>query len=159
MDILFWIIAAVLVLAGIVGIVLPALPGPILVFAGLVLAAWANQFTIVGGSTIVLLAVLTVLAYGVEFAASALGARQFGATPRGIIGAAVGTAVGIFFGLPGIILGPFLGAVAGELSARQNLPKASRAGFGTWIGIIAGIAVELTLVFVMLGIFATALIF
>jgi hypothetical protein len=148
--------AAVLVLAGLAGTVLPVLPGVPFVFAGLLLAAWADGFARVGAVTLAVLGLLTVLAVAADFAASALGARKMGASPRGIAGATVGAVVGIFFGLPGIVLGPFVGAVAGELSANRELLHAGRAGLGTWIGILLGSVAKLTLAFLMVGVFATA---
>ena len=97
-----------------------------------------------------------VVAFSADFVASALGAKKLGASPRGILGATIGAVVGIFFGLPGLVLGPFLGAVAGELSARRELLHAGRAGLGTWVGIVLGSVAKLTLAFLMVGVFATA---
>src|SRR4030066_428951 len=119
-SILLWVIAIVLILAGFAGLVLPALPGAPLLFAGLLFAAWADDFVYVGVKTLIALGIMAMLSYALEFAASALGARRFGASPRAITGAAIGTVVGIFFGLPGILLGPFLGAVVGELRSEER---------------------------------------
>jgi uncharacterized protein YqgC (DUF456 family) len=154
--ILLLVLAAVLVVAGIAGTVVPALPGPALVFAGLLLAAWAEGFVHVGAGVILALAVLTVLTYVVDFAATALGAKRLGASRRAVAGAALGTFVGIFFGLPGVVIGPFAGAVIAELSARRNLEQAGRAGLGAWLGVVLGTAVKLALVFTMLGVFLAA---
>src|SRR5512139_2952041 len=157
MDPLFFQVAAVLlVIVGLAGTVLPVLPGVAFVFAGLLLAAWADGFARVGAITITILGLLTALAVAADFAASALGAKKLGASPRGILGATIGAVVGIFFGLPGLVLGPFVGAVAGELSARRELLHAGRAGLGTWLGIVLGSVAKLTLAFLMLGVFATA---
>jgi uncharacterized protein YqgC (DUF456 family) len=155
-TVLLWICAALLVLVGIAGTLLPALPGAPLVFGGLLLAAWIDDFARVGGGTIAVLGALTALTYAVDFAASALGAKRVGASKRAILGAAIGTLVGIFFGLPGLLLGPFFGAVVGELTVRRDLGQAGRAGFGTWIGMALGAAAKLALVFTMLGLFAAA---
>jgi hypothetical protein len=157
MDPLFLQVAAVLlVIIGLAGTVLPVLPGTALVFGGLLLAAWADGFSRVGALTLVILGLLTALAFAADFIASALGAKKLGASPRGITGAAVGAVVGLFFGLPGIVLGPFVGAGAGELSARRELLHAGRAGLGTWIGLVLGTIAKLTLSFLMVGVFATA---
>jgi len=153
---LLWMLAAILVLAGFAGLVLPALPGPPLIFLGLVAAAWAEDFQYVGFWLLAVLAVLTLVAYFVDFAATAFGARRFGATPRAAVGAAIGTLVGLFFGLPGIILGPFAGAVIGELSTRRPVHEAGRAGIGATIGIALGAAIKIALAFVMLGLFILA---
>jgi uncharacterized protein YqgC (DUF456 family) len=155
-TILLWVLAALLVLVGIAGTVLPALPGPALVLGGLVLAAWIDGFVHVGSGWIAILAVLTALTYAVDLAATAFGAKRVGASRRAIVGAALGTLVGLFFGLPGLLLGPFVGAVIAEYSVRRKLGEAGRAGLGAWLGIVLGVAAKLALVFSMLGIFAFA---
>jgi hypothetical protein len=156
---LVWIVSLMLVGVGIAGTLLPGLPGTPLVFGGLLLAAWVDGFQSVGAGTLILLAVLTVLAFGVDFISSSLGARGAGASRKAVVGAALGTLIGIFFGFAGIILGPFIGAVAGEFMARRDLGQAGRAGVATWIGFILGIGVKLMLAFTMVGIFFLAYIF
>lgn len=153
---LLWLLAIILIAAGIVGLVLPALPGIVLVFAGLVVAAWAEGFAYVGQGTLVVLLVLCLLGYGIDFLAGAFGASRYGASKYSIIGAAIGAIAGVFFGLPGIILGPFIGAVVGELYVRRDLQAAGRAGFGAWIGLIAGTAAKIAITFVMIGVFIFA---
>ncbi len=155
-ETLLLLAGAVLVVAGIIGTVLPALPGTPLVFLGLLIAAWAEKFQKVGWFTLSILAVLTLLSFVVDFLAARLGAKRMGASWAALFCAAVGALVGLFFGLPGFILGPFVGAVAGEYAARRNLRQAGRVGFGTWLGMLLGIACKLTLVFAMVGIFLTA---
>jgi uncharacterized protein YqgC (DUF456 family) len=156
---LLWILAIILVVIGIAGLILPAMPGPPLLFGGLLLAAWAEDFIYVGWKTLAVLGGLTLLIYVAEFAASALGAKRFGASKRAIVGAVIGTLVGLFFGLPGVLLGPFVGAVIGELSAQRDLHAATRAGIGATIGLVLGVAAKLALAFSMLGIFAVARFF
>lgn len=153
-ELLLHLLAATLVLIGLAGLVLPVLPGAPVIFLGLLLDAWADDFQHVGFGTLSLLGLIALLTYVVDFAASALGARHFGASPRAAIGAGVGALVGIFFGLPGILLGPFVGAVVGELSARRSLDAASRAGFGATLGLIVGAALQLALGVSMLGFYA-----
>ena len=155
-DVLLWLLTAILVLAGLLGLILPALPGAPLLFAGLLLAAWVEDFSYVGGGTLAVLGVLALLTYAVDFAASALGAKRFGASNRAVVGAAIGALVGIFFGLPGILLGPFIGAMLGELSDRRGPRDAARAGLGATLGLALGAAAKLALAFSMLGIFALA---
>lgn len=151
--ILLWLLAAVLIIAGIAGLVLPAIPGAPLLFAGLLVAAWAEDFVHVGSGTLIALGVLAALTYALDFIASALGARRFGASTRSIVGATLGAVVGIFFGIPGIVLGPFLGAVIGELSVRRDLHGATRAGIGAFIGLVLATAGKLALGFTMIGLF------
>lgn len=151
-----WLLAVALVVIGLAGVVLPALPGVPLLFAGLVVAAWAEGFAYVGGPTIAVLAALALLAWAADLAAGALGARRFGASRSAVVGAAIGTVAGLFFGLLGVLLGPFVGAVIGELLARRDLGQAGRAGFGAGVGLLLGIAAKLALAFAMLGVFAIA---
>ncbi|UWX57956.1 DUF456 domain-containing protein [Chlorobaculum sp. MV4-Y] len=150
---ILWITSALLLIAGFAGLVLPALPGVLLIFAGLVFAAWAENFAYVGWGTITILGVLTAAAYLIDFFAGLFGAKRFGAGKYGVIGAAIGTVTGLLFSLPGIIIGPFIGAVLGELYAQKDLRTASTAGFGVWIGMAIGIAVRVAVAFVMVGVF------
>ncbi|MGC8773779.1 MAG: DUF456 domain-containing protein [Chlorobaculum sp.] len=150
---ILWLASALLLIAGFAGLLLPALPGVLLIFAGLVFAAWAEGFVYVGWGTLTILGVLTAAAYLIDFLAGLLGAKRFGAGKYGIIGAAIGTIIGLMFGLPGIIIGPFAGAVGGELYAQKDLRTASTAGFGVWIGMAIGIAARIAVAFVMVGVF------
>jgi len=150
---ILWLVSAILLIAGFAGLLLPALPGVLLIFAGLVLAAWAEGFAYVGWGTLTILGVLTAAAYLIDFLAGLLGAKRFGAGKYGIIGAAIGTVIGLIFGLPGIIIGPFIGAVLGELYANKDLRSAGTAGLGTWLGMAVGIAVRIAVAFVMVGVF------
>jgi uncharacterized protein YqgC (DUF456 family) len=152
-TLLLWIAAVLLIAGGIAGLVLPALPGPILLFGGLWMAAWAEGFAFVGMKTLIFLGVLAVLAHVADFVAGAFGARRSGASPRAVWGATVGAIVGIFFGLPGFVLGPFAGAVVGELSTRRDLIAAGRAGWGATVGLALGLAAKLALGFTMVIVF------
>ena len=127
-----------------------------LVFVGLLVGAWIGDFQDVGWVTIGILAALAALAWLVDFLAGAAGTRYVGATPRAFWGAALGAVVGMFFGLPGLLLGPFIGAVAGELSTGRGLTQSGRAGLGAWLGLVVATAAKLALVFLMLGIFLFA---
>ena len=155
-EILLWIAVVALVLVGIAGVIFPALPGTPFVFLGLLLAAYIENFARVGWPTLVILGVLTLLATGVDFFASAVGAKRVGASPRAIWGAAIGAIVGIAFGIPGLILGPLIGAAVGEYITRKDLLQAGKVGVGTLIGILIGVAMKIALIFTMLGVFLTA---
>jgi uncharacterized protein YqgC (DUF456 family) len=159
MSVLLWVLAVALVLVGLAGVVLPALPGTILIFAGLLLAAWADNFARVGAGTLVVLGVLAVASYGIDFAAGALGVGRAGASRRAMAGAALGTLSGLFLGLPGLIIGPFVGAVIGELTTHRDLARAGRVGIAAWIGFAIGMAVKMGVAFAMIGIFVFALVF
>jgi uncharacterized protein YqgC (DUF456 family) len=158
MSPLLWILAVVLVLVGIAGTFLPALPGTVLVFAGLVIAAFADGFTRVGWPTLLVLGLLTAFSYGVDIVAAGLGARKFGASRRAAVGAVLGTLLGLFFGLPGLVIGPFAGALLGEIWARGGLEGAAQAGIGAWLGFLLGAVVKLAIVFTMVGLFVAALL-
>lgn len=158
-EAMWWVLALLLVGIGIAGSVLPALPGVPLVFAGLLLAAWAGGFEQVGAFPLVVLGVLTLLSFVIDMAATAMGAKRVGATKLAVAGAALGTLAGLFLGLPGLIIGPFAGAVAGELMSHGQVQQATRAGVATWMGLLFGTLAKLALIFTMLGLFALAYIF
>ena len=99
------------------GIVLPALPGHMLILGGLIVAAWADGFRHVSGWTLGLIAVIALASYGIDFVSAAVSTRKLGASRRAMAGAAIGTLGGLFFGLPGLIAGPFVGAVIGSSAA------------------------------------------
>jgi uncharacterized protein YqgC (DUF456 family) len=153
LPILLWLLAALLIAAGFAGLILPAVPGIPLVFAGLVLLAWVENFAYVGWITLTLLGVLALLSYGVDLLAAAFGAKKFGASPRAVAGAALGTLAGLFFGLPGIVLGPFVGAVIGEFSRRASARAAVHAGVGATLGLLFGALLKIALAFTMVGVF------
>lgn len=150
-NILWWVLVVLLVVAGLAGTVVPALPGVPMVFGGLVLAAWLGDFQAVGGVTIGIFAALTALALLVDFLAGAFGARYAGASARSFWGATIGAIVGMFFGLPGILLGPFLGAVIGEVSGGRTWKDSGRAGVGAWLGMVFATAFKLGIAFLMIG--------
>jgi uncharacterized protein YqgC (DUF456 family) len=147
-----WALAALLIAGGLAGLVLPALPGAPLVFAGVLVAAWAEDFAHIGLGSLTAIGVLAALAVLVDFVAGAVGARRYGASGRAAVGAAIGATVGIFFGLVGVLIGPFIGAVLGELSAQRDLDAAGRAGIGATVGFVLGTAAKLALGFTMIGI-------
>jgi uncharacterized protein YqgC (DUF456 family) len=156
LQILLYFAAAALVVIGFVGTVLPALPGVPLVFGGLLLAAWTDGFAHVGAVTLVVLGVLALLALAVDFVAGLLGAKRVGASRLALFGAAIGTIVGLFFGIPGLLLGPFLGALLGELASGSSVHRATGVGIAAWLGFLVGAAVKLAICCAMLGIFALA---
>ena len=158
---LYYLIAAAMILIGLIGTVLPAVPGLPLVFGGMLVAAWTGDFQQVGIPMLVVLGILTLLSLGIDLWATALGAKRVGASRKAVIGAVLGTVGGLAFGPLGLVLGPFAGALAGELLHRrslgaQHLGHAARIGFGTWMGILFGVVLKLGLAFAMLGLFALA---
>ena len=157
MTIFLFVLAVVLVIVGLVGTVLPALPGAMLIVAGLVVAAWADGFARVGVWTLVVIGVIGAASYLVDFAAAALGAQKFGASPRAMVGAGLGTLAGLFLGPVGIIFGPFVGAIIGELTVHRDIAKVGKAGLAAWIGFLLGMAVKVGIAFLMIAIFLSAM--
>lgn len=152
-SVLLWVVGAILTAVGLVGMLLPMIPGAPVLFLGLLLGAWAEDFRFVGLWILIILALMTALTYVVEFAASALGVKKYGGSNRAMIGAVLGGIVGMFLGIPGILFGPFLGAVVGELSLQRRLDEASRAGFGTVVGLAMGLAGKFAIGIAMIGLF------
>ena len=149
----------VLVIGGIVFTVIPPLPGAVMVLGGLLLSAWAEEFAYLGNFALVMLVIIAALTYVVDALASAMGAKKTGASTQAIWGAALGGFFGIFLGLPGIILGPFVGAMVMQYLHDRDMVRAGRVGVGTWIGMAVGTALKLALVFLMIGIYLLARFF
>jgi uncharacterized protein YqgC (DUF456 family) len=145
--------AALLVIVGLAGTVLPVLPGILFVFGGLFIAAWAEGYTRVGVAGLSIIAVLGLLGFAADLMASLLGAKRVGASGKALFGAAAGGVVGVFFGIPGMLLGPFFGAVAGELWARGGLKQAGKVGVGTWLGLFFAAIAKVVIAFMMIGTF------
>jgi uncharacterized protein YqgC (DUF456 family) len=158
MTVLLWVVAVALIAVGVAGTVLPALPGAILVFAGIALAAWIDDFARISGWTLALLGVMTALAWATDFAAAAMGARKVGASRYAIVGAALGTIVGIFTGFVGLLFMPLVGAAIGEFAAQRDVARAGKVGVATWIGLLVGTALKVAIVFAMVGVFVVALL-
>lgn len=153
MSLILMICGVLAVLAGLAGLLLPLLPGAPLLLLGLVLCAWAEGFRHVGPWTLALLTGMAGLTYLAEFIGTALGVSKFGGSGRAMLGATAGGLIGMLFGLPGIIAGPFIGAVLGELSLLRSLDQAGRAGFGTVVGMALAAGGKVAVGIVMVGIF------
>jgi uncharacterized protein YqgC (DUF456 family) len=147
------VIVGVLFAVGLVGSVLPWLPGPLFILAGAVVWAVATDFETVGVGRLVILGALAALGFLLDFILGALGARRYGASRWGIIGAIVGAIVGLFLGPFGLILGCVAGAVAGEMLGGADLEGGVRSGFGALVGLLAGLVAELVVAITMIGLF------
>jgi uncharacterized protein len=158
-DTLWWILSILLIVGGVAGTVLPALPGTALVLAGIVLGAWIDDFARVGAGMLAVIAVLAVLAWVLDYVAALLGARKAGASRQALIGAALGTVAGIFMGLVGVLFMPLVGAAAGEYLAVRDHQRAAKVGVATWLGMMIGMVSKVVIAFVMIGLFAAALLF
>lgn len=156
---LLWLLSAALIVVGIAGTVLPALPGTVFVLGGIVLGAWIDDFSRVGWGVVAAAAVLAVIAWALDYVAGLLGARKAGASRQAIVGAALGTVVGLFMGLVGVLFMPLVGAALGEWLARRDHGQAVKVGLATWLGIMVGMVSKVVIAFVMVGLFVAALIF
>ncbi len=155
-PVLLWTLGIGLIVIGVIGTLLPALPGVVAIFGGVFLIAWIDGFERIGVWALVVLAVLTALAFVVDIIAAMLGAKRVGASKAALVGAGLGTLFGLPFGFVGLVVGPFLGAVVGEFVTRQRLDEAARVGLGTWIGLLLGTLAKLALAFAMVGIAVAA---
>jgi uncharacterized protein YqgC (DUF456 family) len=153
---ILYLLAALLVLVGLAGVVLPALPGLPLVFAGLLLAAWADGFQHVGWIMLTVLGLLMVVSFAVDLLSSAVGAKGMGASRLAIAGSLLGSVAGLLFLPWGLLLGPFVGALIGEYLHSRKLGLATRVGLATWLGMVLGVALKLGLGLAMLGLFGLA---
>lgn len=151
-GLLMAVVAALLVLTGLAGVVLPALPGIPLIFGGLLMAAWLDGFAHIGGITLGILGALTVLSLLIELAASVVGAQRVGASTLALTGAAIGTVLGLFGGLIGLLFAPLAGAAIGEYIARRDALQAARVGLATWLGMLFAAIAKVTIAFMMLGV-------
>lgn len=155
---MLWVLCVALIVLGLAGTVLPLLPGTVLVWGGIVLGAWIDDFARVGMTTVVVVSVLAVLAWAMEYVAGLMGAQKAGASKQALLGAAVGTVVGLFMGLVGVLFLPLVGAAIGEYVARKDQTRAVKVGVATWVGIMVGLIAKVVLAFIMVGIFVAALV-
>lgn len=155
---LLWILSATLILIGLAGTLLPILPGTGLVWAGIVLGAWIDDFSRVGMTTLAVISALALLAWALDYIAGLMGAQKAGASRQALFGAAAGTVLGLFMGFIGVLFMPLVGAAVGEYLARREAAGAVRVGVATWLGILVGLLAKVVLAFVMVGIFGVALL-
>lgn len=158
MTVVLWIVAVLLIAVGVAGTILPAVPGVTLVFLGMLLGAWIDDFARIPVWLVVVFGVLTAIAWAVDYFAAAAGAKKAGASKLAVIGAMIGTVAGIFTGLVGLLFMPLVGAAIGEFIAQRDLRRAGTVGVATWLGLLVGTAVKVAIVFAMIGAFVVALL-
>jgi len=156
MDMALYLLAAALIIGGLVGSVLPALPGLPMIFGGVWLVAGVDGYRHIGLWWLLLIGSLGAAGVIIEFVASALGAKRLGASRQALWGAGLGTMAGMFFGVPGLIFGPFIGALLGELASGKSVLRSAHVGIGTWLGLLFGTLMKLVISFVMVGLFGVA---
>jgi uncharacterized protein YqgC (DUF456 family) len=156
--VVLYALGALALAAGLAGVVLPALPGSLLLVVGAVLLGWAEDFQRVGFWTIGFAGLIAVAIWAVDLLAAALGAKAFGASRWAVIGAGVGLLAGLFLGFPGIVLGPAVGAVVFEYAKDPDFPRAAKAGLGAFLGFLLGSVVKVVLAFALIGAVVLALL-
>jgi uncharacterized protein YqgC (DUF456 family) len=155
MEILLYVIAVILIVAGLAGAVVPSLPGIPMIFGGIWLIAWMDHFRHLGLWWLLGIVLVGTIGLILDLMAGALGAKRVGASQLAVWGALAGTLIGLFFGLPGIVLGPFLGAVTGELASGNSVLRSAHVGVGTWVGLIFGTLIKLISSVMMVALFGT----
>ena len=159
LDIALYVLGALLILGGLVGAVLPTLPGIPMLFGGIWLVAAVDDYRHLGPWWLLIIGVLGSIGVIVDFVASTLGAKRVGASKLALWGASLGTLIGMFFGIPGLLFGPFVGALGGELASGTSVLRSAHVGVGTWLGLLFGTLIKLVLSFVMVGLFGLAMLF
>jgi uncharacterized protein YqgC (DUF456 family) len=154
--VVLWVLAVLLMLVGLVGTVLPVLPGTALVFAGVWLGAWIDGYERVGVYTVIVLGLMALLAWALDYVAALMGAKRVGASPQALIGAAIGTVAGLLAGFVGVLFMPFVGAAAGEYLARRDEQRAMQVGLATGLGLLLGMVAKVAIAFAMVGVFVVA---
>lgn len=155
LDIALYLLAAALIVGGLIGTVLPALPGIPMIFGGIWLIAAVDDYRHLGLWWLLILGTLAAVGILVDFIAATLGAKRVGASKQAIWGATIGTFAGMFFGIMGLILGPFVGALLGEFASSKSVLRSTHVGIGTWFGLLFGALVKLVLSLMMVALAAT----
>ena len=154
MELLWWLITIVLFAAGLIGTVLPVFPGTTIILAAAIIhRIMLGPEKSIGWRTIVVLVLLTLATYALDFLSGYFGARYFGATKWGMFGAVLGALIGIFFGIIGLFVAPVIGAILGEFVAGKRMVDAGRAGWGSLLGNLGGMIGKLVIALVMITIF------
>jgi uncharacterized protein YqgC (DUF456 family) len=155
-DILLYVIAIALIVVGLVGAIVPTLPGIPLIFGGIWLIAGVDHYRHVGLWWLLGTASIGAVGLTLDLLAGALGAKRVGASKQAVAGALAGTVIGLFFGLPGLLLGPFVGAVLGELAAGNSVLRSTQVGVSAWLGLIFGTIIKLVSSLMMVVLFGAA---
>jgi len=159
MEVFLYLLAAALIVGGVAGAILPVLPGIPMIFGGIWLAAAVDEYRHLGWGWLVAIGIVGAVGIALDFVSASFGAKKVGASPRAMWGAGVGTVIGMFFGIPGLIVGPFAGAVVGELWSGESVLRSAHVGVSTWVGMLVGIVAKVVISFLMIGMAGLALLF
>jgi uncharacterized protein YqgC (DUF456 family) len=150
------VIGAALIAAGLIGAIVPALPGIPLIFGGIWLIAGVDGYRHLGLWWLVGIALVGAVGLTFDLLAGALGAKRVGASKQAVAGALAGTLIGVFFGLPGLLIGPFVGALLGELAAGNSVQRSTAVGVSAWIGLLFGTLIKMVSSIIMVALFGAA---
>jgi uncharacterized protein len=153
------VLGVLIIVAGIVSLALPLVPGVAIIFLGIVVVAWADDFTRIGPVMLGALLALTLVAMVADNVAGMFGAKRAGASGWGVFGAGVGALVGLPFGLPGVILGPAIGALAFEYMKNPDLARAGKAGLGGLFGFVLAVVAKAVFGLTLVGLAIVAYVF
>lgn len=156
MSFILFLLAALLIAGGLIGAIVPILPGIPMLFGGIWLAAAADDYRHLGHGWLIMLGVLASIGIACDFFAGHLGVKRLGASKQALWGTTIGATIGLFFGLAGLLLGPFIGALLGELGAGRGILRSTQVGIGTWVGMLIASALKLSIAVTMLALFAAA---
>jgi len=159
MEFFLYLLAALLIVGGVAGAILPVLPGIPMIFGGIWLAAAVDDYRHLGWGWLIAIGIVGAVGIALDFVSASFGAKKIGASPRALWGAGAGTVIGMFFGIPGLIVGPFAGAVVGELWSGESVLRSAHVGVSTWVGMLVGIVAKVVLSFLMIGMAGLALLF
>jgi uncharacterized protein len=159
MALFLLVLGVLIIVAGIVSLALPVVPGVAIIFSGIVVVAWADDFTRIGPAMLGVLLVLTLIAMVADNVAGMFGAKRAGASGWGVFGAGVGAVVGLPFGLPGVILGPAIGALAFEYMKNPDLARAGKAGLGGLFGFVLAVVAKAVFGLTLVGLAIVAYVF
>jgi uncharacterized protein YqgC (DUF456 family) len=154
MDIALYVTAAALIVVGLIGAIVPILPGIPLIFGGIWLIAGVDRYHHIGLWWLLSIAAVGAVGLVADLLAGAFGAKRVGASKQAVWGALLGTVIGLFLGLPGLLLGPFVGALLGELASGNSVLRSTHVGVGAWVGLIFGTLVKLVSSVMMVALFA-----
>jgi uncharacterized protein YqgC (DUF456 family) len=153
METLLNVAAAALIALGLAGAMVPAVPGIPLIFGGIWLIAGVDHYRHLGRWWLICIAAVGAVGLSIDLLAGALGVKRVGASNQAVLGALVGTVIGLFFGFPGLLFGSFVGAVLGELAAGSSVLRSTNVGISAWLGLIFGTIVKLVSSLMMLALF------
>jgi uncharacterized protein len=159
MSPLMTLLGIAIVIFGVASLVAPILPGVAIVYLGILVVAWADDFTRIGPLMLMVMLAVMLVALVADNVAGLFGARKAGASAWGVFGAGLGALAGLFLGLPGVILGPAVGALVFEYARNPDAKRAMRAGAGGLLGFFFAVVAKAVFAFLLIGLAVIAYVF